>query len=360
MKFRKISFMLMAIFAVVFAASCGGGGGGSTPSEPTAVYAGAATVGDIFIIKMDYPATGKVTITRSATDGTLIGSKEMTYTSSGNKYTFTDSDDNSFTALMVPDTMLVTFLPATDEKDLIIAAIVDPTLISPTELDFVKNHDYILTQFRHDEKGVKWVRSHVDADGVITGHHAVIGAPGTWDLDDITENNDFAAGMDVDDVIYNEDTNGFTLTLEDEGETQTWTYYFTESGIGIIDKGANKGIRFNDLRPDTAGVPAGIAAGDVYDTLFYGRHSETEEGTTEGTITVTEVGADYMIINVDNGRDAPETGIRVVVDPSDLWRGLFRIEARVNAVLQLIGSDAFVFAGRFGPWQYEYGVGVKR
>lgn len=355
---RKILAVGTAFLLFCGLAACGGGGGTPTPTEPTAIYGGAATAGDIFVIKMDYPATGKATITRSATDGTLIGSKEMTYTASGTQYTFTDSESHSFPAFMVKDTMLVTFLPATDEKDIIIAVIVDPTIKTVADLSFVKNHDYIITQFRHDSLGVKWVRSNVAADGSITGHHANdVPDHLAMDLDDVSETNDFREGMNVDNVVYNADTNGFTLTVGDE----IWTYYITKSGLAVTDRGPDKGIRFDGLKPETS-APTGVAVGDIYDTLFYGRMSETQEGTTQGTITVTAVDGNSFTVDVDNGRDPVKTGVQITADPSPLWQGFFRVDTD-NAVVQLVGSVALIFAGKSpvpNSWQYEYGIGVKR
>ncbi|MBN1283413.1 MAG: hypothetical protein JXA24_06555 [Proteobacteria bacterium] len=362
---RGIVAMGAALVLLFGLAACGGGGGTPTPTEPTATYGGAATAGDIFVIKMDYPAVGKATITRSETDGTLVGSKEMSYTANGTRYTFTDEDSNSFEALMVADTMLTMFLPATDEKDIIVAVIVDPDMTSTAEAAAIlKNHDYILTQFRHDEKGVKWVWSNVDADGVVTGHKANEGNTLPYDLDDVDTTNNFDPGMDVDNLVYNAETSGFTLTVGDE----IWTYYFTESGLGVIDKGPDKGIRFNMIKPATYDPTGMVAVGDIYDTLFYGRRSETEEGTTQGTITVTAVTANSFTVDVDNGRDPVMTGIVITADLSDLWRGFYRLPATIdavpqNAVVQLVGSDAMIFAGKApaaNPWQYEYGIGVKR
>jgi hypothetical protein len=359
----RIGRMLMSAFVAIFflfgltACGGGGGGGGGTPVTPTAIYGGAATGGDIFVIKMDYPSTGKATITRSATDGTLIGTKEMTYTVTGNKYTFTDSDSHEFTAFMVPDTMLVMHLPATTEKDIIIAVVVDDTIKTVADLSFFKDHDYILTQFRHDKMGVKWVRSNVDADGVVTGHHANADKLLPIDLDDVGTTNDFPAGMDVDNFVYNAETNGFTLATEDEGDSETWTLYVTKSGMGVIDKGPKKGIRFNGLKGTTT---AGIAVGDVFDTLFYGRQSDSKEGTTTGTITVTDKGDTFLVVDVDNGRDPLRTGITITADPSPLWSGFFRLPPPDNAVVQLVGSVALIFAGKHGEWQYEYGIGVKQ
>ncbi len=353
---------MSAIVALLFFSSmpaCGGGGGSTpTPTEPTAIYGGAATAGDIFVIKMDYPSAGKVTGTRSAADGTLIGSKEMTYTASGHTYTFTDSDGTTFTGFVITDTMLVMQVPSKDESDILIAVIVDSTITTVADLSFLKSKDYILTQFRHDKKGVKWVWSNVDIDGMVTGHHANADNTLPVDLDDVSMTNDFPVGMDIDDFIHNTATLGFTLSVEDEGEVDTWTLYYTKSGLGVIDKGPLKGIRLNSLK-GTSTNPAdyGIVVGDVYDTIFYGSNSETEHGTSVGTVTITAVEADAFEASVDNGRGDPVQTIRAAA-AGEPWTGFFMIDG-ANAVVQPIGSGAFVFAGKQGEWNYNYGVGVK-
>jgi len=355
---RKILAAGTAALLLCGIAACGGGGS-PTPTEPTATYGGAATVGDIYVIEMDYPSTGKATVIRSATDGTLVGSRELTYTNTGNKYTFTDSSSNQFTGLIVPDSFFAMQLPDATEKDIIIAVLVNSTVTTTAALAaIVDNKDYLITQFRHDEKGVKWVRSNIAADGAITGHHANNdGAlvPPAVDLDDVSTTNDFDPGMNVNDAVYNATTLGFTLTVADE----IWTFYYTNSGMGVIDKGPLKGIRFNTIQ-GTSSNPAdyGITNGSVYNAIFYGSHSETENGTSVGTVTVTEVGADYFKVTV-----APETGeapqdLTVIAATSDLWRGFFQIEG-ANAVVQPVGTSAIVFAGKQGPWNYNYGVAVK-
>lgn len=353
------------LVATVTFAACGGGGG-STPVTPTAIYGGAATAGDIFVVEMDYPATGKATITRYETDGTPVDTKEMTYTLSGNTYTFTDSEGHSFTGLLIPDTMLAMFLPDTDEKDIIISVIVDPAVTTVADLAFLKDHNYLFTQFQHDETGTMWGRNTIDADGVITGHIAnADGAqvPPAVDLDDVTTNNNLPTGMDIDNMTYNADTNGFLMNVGGE----TWTYYPTKSGLGIIDKGPDMGTNFFNLQPTTSDLAGLVAVGDIYDTLFYGRQSETEEGTTQGTMTVTAVDTNSFTVTVNNGRDPEQTGVQVTADPSALWTGFYRVDnpATVgpdNAVIQLIGSVGFIFTGKspVPSWQYEYGIAVKR
>jgi hypothetical protein len=327
----------------------GGGGGGDTPATPTAVFGGAATAGDIFVLKLDTPSTGKATLTRSNTDGSLIGTKEMTYTASGHTYTFTDSDSNQFTGLIVPDVLFAMQVPSKTESDIIIAVLVDSTVTTVQDLAFLKDRDYLLTQFRHDEKGVRWVWSRVGADGNINGHHADT-------IDDVDTTLDFPGGMNLDSFVYRPETTAFVLTVDDE----TWTLYYTKAGLGVIDRGPQRGIRINELKGTTKTPPAGMAAGDVYNTIFYGRRSETEEGTSVGTVTITEVGADYFVVTIDPGKGADkiQTGVRVEAVASDLWRGFYRIPGQ-DAVVQTIGSDAFVFSAKRGVWQYDYGVGVK-
>ncbi len=359
-KWSKISVVALALFlgaSLSLLPGCGGGGGGSTPSTPTAIFGGAATAGDIFVLKIDYPATGKATVIHSATDGTLIETKELTYSASGHTYTFTDSASNQFTGFMVPDTMFVMQVP--DKSDILIAVKVDTTITTAQQLAFLKGHNYILTQFRHDKKGVKWVWSNVDADGAITGHHANADNALPVDLDDVGTANDFPAGMDVDNFIYNSATSGFNLTvLDDDGTSEMWTLYYTPGGVGVIDKGPQRGLRFNTLK-GTSTNPAdyGIVLNDVYNTVFYGSHSETDHGTSVGTVTITKVEANAFEATVDDGRGGAAQTIRAVA-AGEPWIGFFMIEG-ANAVVQPIGGGAFVFAGKQGEWNYNYGVGVR-
>ncbi len=357
---KKMFAIGTAVLLLCGLAACGGGGG-STPVTPTATYGGAATVGDIYIIQMDYPSTGKATVIRSETDGTLVGSRELSYTATGNKYTFTDSSSNTFTGLIVPNSFFAMQLPDATEDDIIIAVLVDTSITTAAGLAaIVDNHDYLITQFRHDEKGTKWVRSNIAADGAITGHHANEDHSLPIDLDDTSTVNDFDAGMDVDNVVYNATTLGFTLTVADE----IWTFYYTPSGIGVIDKGFDRGIRFNTIQ-GTSSNPAdyGITASSVYNAIYYGSRAEGDAGTSAGTVTVTSVGDTFFTVTVDSGTGSAPQNLTVRAATNDVWRGFFSIYAEdgtpQNAVVQPVGMSAIVFAGKMGPWNYNYGVGVK-
>lgn len=355
---RTCMMVFLALFFVTGLAACGGSGGGDTPVTPTAIYGGAATAGDVFVIKMDYPSTGKATSIQSTSDGTVIETKELSYTFSGHTYTFTDSGGNVITGFLAPDAFIVVQLP----DDIIIAVKVDTTIKTVADLQFLKDKNYILTQFRHDRKGVKWVRSNVDSNGAITGHHANADNVLPFDLDDLSETNDFPEGMDLDNFVYNNNTLGFNLTVEDEGETETWTLYYTLSGLGVIDKGPLKGIRFNTLKGTSTTPPSGLTVGDVFDTIFYSVESEGHAATSVGTITVTEIDADSFVVAVNDGVH-PSGTVRMQATASDLWRGFYDIYqegiTRVNAEVQAVGTNAIVFAGKQGEWRYNYGVGVK-
>lgn len=185
------------------------------------------------------------------------------------------------------------------------------------------------------------------------------------DLDDTDTTNDFDPGMNVGNFVYNPATSGFNLTVPYDGETETWTLYYTPSGLAVIDKGPLKGLRFNTLK-GTSTNPAdyGITAGTVYDAVFYGSQSETESGTSVGTVTVTAVGADNFTVSVDGGRGDPPQVVKGVAAASDLWRGFFSLQAEdgtpQNAAVQPVTAGAIVFAGKMGEWNYNYGIGIKR